>query len=216
MKTLSCVLLLMASMAFVLLGCSDNPAPVVGSTSVGNIPATPLMKPSGSGAYIERYDLAYWVYWFMDGNGLLVTLGVNDIQAYCERTGGKDTFSFKDLYLPNADPDLRRCLEQIRGTGVIAMAFQVVPDPTKDLRGYICGMEPMAVGTANFGYQDNDVLAWMQDNNNSNAFGYKANGALVAPDGQTYKLNLVYRYVWDPGTTRYNEVFKLQLTPTGK
>lgn len=41
-------------------------------------------------------------------------------------------------------------------------------------------------------------------------------GSLVAPDGHQYMLNLLYRYVWDPGTTKYNEVFKLQLTPAGK
>jgi hypothetical protein len=129
MKTLSVALLLMACVAFVLLGCSDNSAPVVASTGVSHTPATSLMKSSGSGAYIERYDMTYWVYWFMDENGLLVTFGVNDIQTYCDRTGGKDPFSYKDLYLPNADPDLRRWIEQIKGTGVTAMAFQVVPDP---------------------------------------------------------------------------------------
>jgi hypothetical protein len=216
MKTISCLLLLIVSMAFVLSGCSDSSAPVIASTSVSDLPATPLMKSSASGAYIDRYDMTLYVYWFIDESGLLVTFGVNDVEAFCARTGGKDTFSFKDLYLPNVDPDLRRQLEQIEGRGVTALAFQVVPDPTKDLRGYICGMEPIAVGTADFRLEDNDVLAWMQDNKNSNAFGYKANGILVAPDGQKLTLNVVYRYVWDPGTTRYNEVFRLQVTPTGK
>jgi len=153
----------------------------------------------------------------MDENGLLVTLGVNDIQDFCDRIGGKDPFSYKDLSLPNTDPDLRRWIQQIKGTGVTAMAFQVVPDPVKlYLRDYICGQVPIAVGIANFRYQDNDLEAWELDGNNSNAFGYGANGTLAAPDGQKYMLDLVYRFVWKPGTTKYNEVFKLQLTPTGK
>jgi hypothetical protein len=215
MKTLSLVLLLMASMAFVLLGCSDNSAPVVASTSVSDHPSTPLMKSSASGAYIERYDMTYYVYWFINENGLLVTCGVNDIQAYCARTGGKETFSYKDLYLPNADPDLRRVMEKLEGTDVTAMAFQVVPGSGVTLRDYICGLEPIAVGTANLRSEDNDVLAWMQDKNNRNAFGYNANGNLVAPDGQKFRLNIVDRYVWDPTTGWYNEVFKIQLTPTG-
>jgi hypothetical protein len=217
MKLLSCAVLLMASMAFVLSGCSDNSAPVVTSTVGSDNSAASLMKSAGSGAHIERYDMTYYVYWFMDETGLLVTFGVNDIQKYCERTGGKDPFSYKDLYLPNADPDLRRWVEQIKGTGVTAIAFHVVPDPAKlYLRDYICGEVPIAVGIANFKYQDNDVQAWLLDGNNANAFGYGANGILADPEGQTYALNLVYRYMWKPGTTRYNEVFKLQLTPTGQ
>jgi hypothetical protein len=43
MKTLSLVFLLMASMAFVLLGCSDNPASAVGPTSQPN-PSSTLSK----------------------------------------------------------------------------------------------------------------------------------------------------------------------------
>jgi hypothetical protein len=46
MKLLSCALLLMATMAFVLLGCADNPGPVAGSTDQGisSSSATSLAK----------------------------------------------------------------------------------------------------------------------------------------------------------------------------
>ena len=74
----------------------------------------------------------------------------------------------------------------------------------------------MATGTASFSIRDNDLLAWAQLNNNSNAFGYKANGTLYSQNGQKYKLNLVYSAIWDGDEgANFHDVFKLQLTPTG-
>jgi hypothetical protein len=213
MKILSLALLLMASMAFVLLGCSDNSAPIVASTDAHQNGPASLMKTSGPGAWIIR-DAYNGGYYFYDENTLLL-LGVNDLSLWCNRLGGYDEFKFKDIYLPNADPDLRRIVEQQIGRDLTARVYDAHLF-TGTLRELCCNNEPIAVGTATWRLNDNDVLAYAQDNNNSNAFGYKVNGTLDGPDGRKYMLNFVFRYVWDPGTTRYNEVFKLQLTPTGK
>ncbi len=42
MKALSCALLLMAGLAFVLLGCSDNSAPIVSPTDQDSLRQTLL------------------------------------------------------------------------------------------------------------------------------------------------------------------------------
>jgi hypothetical protein len=216
MKILSLALLLMASMAFVLLGCSDNSAPIVAPTSTGGNPATSLMKASGSGAWVIRsitYD--YW-YGFLDANsGLVISLGINDYPALCTGDGGTNAFNLKDAFLPNADPDLRRIVEKVKAGDVAVYVWDA-----NLWQGHFCWLyrdfTPIAVGTAHLVNTDNDLIAYLQDNKNSNAFGVKAEGTLNSPNGQIhYKLNFLYRFVWDPDGTKYNETFKIQLTPTG-
>jgi hypothetical protein len=144
MKTLSYALILVASMAFVLLGCSDTPQSPVASTTAltstnGNTGPS-LMKPGGgSGAVIERFGTNYLIWWFLDENGMLVTIGVNNAADYCNYiSAAKDVFSWKLVYLPYADPDLMgRIVAQMKGSDLTALVFQVVPDPLKThLRDY--------------------------------------------------------------------------------
>jgi hypothetical protein len=216
MKILSLALVLMASMAFVLMGCSDNPG--VGPTSTNQSHAISLMKTTGPRAWIFRYDVNGG-FWFADWNtGLLVTFSVDDLSAYCAHQGGFDELSLKDLCLPNVNPDLRRLVGMGVGRDVTVYAWQGIvfnPEAT-GLRDYICGITPMAVGIGNIKNTDNDVYSWMLNTNNSNAYGCMGNGALQGVDGQKYNLNLVYRIVWDPNGTNFHETFKLELIPRGK
>jgi hypothetical protein len=214
MKILSLAFLVMASIAFVLLGCSDNSVPIVTPTSIGDNTTASLMKESGPGAWVFKYDYNIG-WWFLDENGLLLTLGINDLSKYCDRQPPYfDEFAFKDIYLPNADPELRRIMEQANGGDVAALLFQVdLLPPETPLRSYICGKTPIFFGTASFIYTDNDAIAYLQDNENANAFGYKAHGILTGLNGHPYNLNLVYRAVWNPDGKNSHEVFKIQLTP---
>jgi hypothetical protein len=215
MKTLSLALLLMWSVAFVLLGCSDNPGPVVAATPHGENTTVSLMKTSGSGAWVFKYGM-YNGYSFLDANtGWMLVLGVNDLSSLCSSGGGLDWFTLNDIYLPNADPDLRRNVYQLKGDGITAIAWRANSWPD-DFCSFVATNPPAATGTANFIVTDNDFYAPSQDNKNSNAWGRKADGRLIAPDGQVYQLNFVYRIMWDGADgTRRNEVFKIQLTPTG-
>ena len=142
-------------------------------------------------------------------------LGINDLDSWCAYQGGRDVIEFKDIYLPNADPELRRLVEKQVGRDITAAVWDVSPF-TGDLRALCCNYAPIAVGTASLLVKDNDVYAYLQNNKNSNAYGYKANGTLYGPDSRKYTLNFVWHDVWDPGTTKYNHVWKLQLTPAGR
>ena len=221
MKTLSYVLLLLACLAFVLLGCSDNSAPVVTSTSVDHNPAGSLLKTSGSGAWVFKYD-AGWAFWFFDvDKGLILTLCINDMDNFCAHLGGNDQTRVNDIYLPNADPDLRRNVYQVSGKDLTAYVFPAVYDPGKLLlRDYLCSADPgvpitapIMWGTVKLQATDNDAIAYMQDNENANAFGYKVQGTLTDLDGQVYNLNLVDRWIWNPDGTHSSGVFKMQFTP---
>ena len=216
MKTMSCALLLFAMFAFVLLGCSDNSAPVESSTSATDNPPTSLMKTSESGGATIITGEALGAYSFLDWEtGLYLTLGINDLTKFCERTPPYlDEYSFRQIYLPNADPELQRVIQRVVGTDVTAMVFQVVPGSATNTRGYICGKVPLMVGTATLVRKDNDTFD--QDVPPVKTFGYKANGTLVAPDGQKYMLNFVWYIVCHDGDiANAKENFKLQLTPTG-
>jgi len=219
MKTLKSVFVLLAFVAVTFLGCSDKSQSPI-APSANDDAVTSLMKASGSGAWIFRYEDVFATWWIDEESGLVIALGVNDISLLCSGGGGRDTANIKDILLPNTDPDLRRWIQQVKGQDLTAMVWR--PDPWPSEFTDFCSFydlvgEPMAIGTAKVSSKDNDVLAWMQDNKNSNAFGYKANGTLKDLNGKVYKLNFVYRSRWDGvDFTSANVVFKIQLTPTGK
>ena len=209
MKALSFALLLMACVAFVLAGCSDNPGSAGVSTPSDENTTVSLGKYPGPGAWVSKYGAEYYAYFTDENTGWLVLFGVNDLSSACAGIGGLDWFTLNDIYLPNADPTLRRNVYQLFGHDVTAMAWH-------SINANMCEDPPEAVGTANFINTDNDYYAPDQDNRNANAWGYKATGTLTGPDGQVYKLNLVYRISWDGvDGTRRNTVFKVQMTPTG-
>ncbi len=220
MKTIYSVVMLIAFTVLLIIGCSDKSNSPVASSAT-NYNTVPLQKGSAeSGAWVIRYE-SNIALWFNDPeSGLVLTLGINDISSLCSGRGGRDMFAFKDIYLPNADTNLRRIAEQMKGKDITAMIWRPVPWPftfSSFCSFYKNYGSPMAIGTVNFIYTDNDILAWAQDNKNSNAFGYKANGTLTNQDGQVYKLNFVYRGVWDGvDMATYKEIFKIQLTLTGK
>ena len=214
MKTLKSVFVLLAFVAVTFLGCSDQSQSPIAPNANDNT-VTSLMKP-GSGAFIIKHDEEIW-WWFINDTGLMIILGINDVAEFCDGTGGIDLMSIRDIYLPNADPNLRRLVAHQHGNNYTARAWQVdAPPAYEDLCDFLNNQTPLAIGTAKLIYNDNDYYAWLQDNNNVNAFGYKANGTLTGVDLKVYKLNLLYKIVWDPDGTKFNENFKLQLTPTGK
>lgn len=214
MKTLKCVFILFAFVAVTFIGCSDQSQSPIAPNSNDNT-VTSLMKP-GSGALIIRHDEAIW-WGFINEDGLMLILGINDVEKVCAGTGGIDLMNIKDIYLPPGDIDLSRLVAHQQGNDYTAMVWQVDTWPA-DLCDFLNTETPLAIGKAKLIYNDNDYYAWLQDNKNSNAFGYKANGTLIGVDLKTYKLNLLYQIVWDgvDGTKKYKETFKLQLTPTEK
>jgi len=219
MKTILRAVVLLTFIGLLIIGCSDKSISPVQSTSATDNPVV-LQKETGPGAWIIR-DEFNGAFWFADQeSGLVLELGITDPWLRCSEGDHFETFEFKDIYLPNADPELRRIVEQIKGEDLTAMIWQ--PDPWPSEFTTFCNFlatagDPLAVGTANFMYIDNDVIAYDQDNKNHNAFGYKANGTLYGPDGKKYKLNLVERGVWDGvDLATYKETFKIQLTQTGK
>lgn len=215
MKTTKILFALIVLTGLLFIGCSDRSiSPVQSNISADN--SVSLQKGSSeSGAWIVRYEASEWYYAFFDQDaGLFLTLGINDISKFCNYEGGFDVDNVKEIYLPNTDPDLRRMIDHEKAD-YTAMIWQTESLPA-DYRDFICNHEPMATGIVNFSARDNDYYAWLQDNKNSDSYGFKANGTLKGQDGMIYKLNLVYQFMWHGVIGGgNNEVFKLQLTPAG-
>jgi hypothetical protein len=210
MKAVPFGLLVVACLALVVTGCTDNSASIVAPANISDNPATPLMKSPESGALILRQEAKLYLTFFDATSGLRLLLGVSDLSSFCSGVSGFDTWSFKDIFLPNADAEPRRMLRHMTGDNVGAIVWN--PDHWPN----ICGYVPLAAGTANVVRTDNDFFAGSQDNDNSNAYGFKAHGTLVGPAGQVYQLNFVLRGIWDgvdPASRKV--VFKIQLTPAG-
>lgn len=216
MKTFLSICFLLAFVGLLLIGCSDKSITPVETTGVNDNPLV-LQKETGPGAWIIRHDEEMAWGFYDKETGLMLLLGVNDFDIFCNNpVGGADIISIKDIYLPNADPNLRRIIMLQKGTDFTANVWQTDQWPD-DFCGFVNTELPFVTGTANVTYTDNDVYAWAQDNPNSNSFGNKANGTLFDKSGKKYNLNFVYRVIWDPGKDiTLNEVLKIQLTPTGK
>ncbi|HEX9974374.1 MAG TPA: hypothetical protein VGD14_20055 [bacterium] len=206
-KIFSCLLLAMLS-GILVLGCGDKQAPI----SPTQDSTSKLFKSSGSGAQIIRYQYSgYWT--FVDNDaGLRLILGVNPLDV-CNGTDTYDLYDVKDVFLPNKDPNLwPRIIDQVKGDNVTASVW---PFTALDC-GLFTTTSPIA-GNVDFIYTDNDIFSYMRNNKNANAFSFKAHGTLTGGDGQEYRLNLVYRVVWDgvDGSKIWNEDLKFQLTQIG-
>jgi hypothetical protein len=218
MKILSLALLLMATLTFVLMGCSDSPGPNVAPPSSGDNNPTSLMKASdGPGAWIIRDRNETYRMWFRDPEaGLILVVGINDYADFCAtRMDGMDGVDVRQLFLPNADPEARRKLQQVKARDFSAQIWALSQWAGNPCAAWNSIYPPMATGTVNYITTDNDALANTQDNPNRRTFGYKATGTLYGPDGQVFHLNFVSRIVYDPHGTFFNQAAKIQLTPTG-
>jgi hypothetical protein len=209
MKTLISVIALLVFFGLLFIGCSEKTAQPVETSTVS------LQKESSiEGAGITRYEAeSYYTFW--DGQ-LLLIIGCNDLSLACSGGGGYDLFKFKELLLPNVDPELRRLIMQINAGDATTIVWYMESWPEdNDLCPFVLNNEPIAIGTANFNYTDNDFYAWWQGHPNSNPYGYKANGSLVGSNGQEYNLNLVDRIIWDWDGSKFREHGKILLVPKG-
>ncbi len=209
MKTLLSTIALLAFIGILFLSCSDKTTQPVESSNL-----TFQKVGNGEGAGILRYELEN-AYGFIDyDEHLILVLGLNDVQNFCNGTGGMDVFKFKELLLPNVDPELRRLMMQIKAGDITALIYQADEWPE-----YFCDFalnnEPIAVGSANFMYTDNDFNAWWQEHPNRNPFGYKANGSLIGPNGQEYNFNFFDRVIWDWDGSKFTENVRIHLVPKG-
>lgn len=212
MKHLLSYLFSLLLLGGIFIGCSDQQAPTAGT----NNDAPVLMKPGSGGATIVKYQDEYWV-WFRDYNaGYSLFLG-NDMREWCEYEDNYDEFNFRDIFLPNTDPEVvDRILGITKGDDIRAFVWAWPPQGC----GYYTSTDPIAIGTARVIGVDNDIVMWAEpERKNANSFGWSVHGTLEGPEGQVYNLSAHFRYVWkwawpEDGSEDKISV-KINLTPVG-
>lgn len=181
---------LIFGLSIVFLSCSEKipSAPLETDEQAASV----LMK---EGTEIFRYSSENWFSIIDWDAGLRVHFGFPDMNICASDL---EIFDFKDKILPNNDPEAwDRIMTLVKGKGVTAHVREYPPDynvyPTNC--DYYAAVPPIASGTVNLMYKDNDVNAWARDAN-TNVFSLKAQGKLYGPDGQKYNLNASYKAIF--------------------
>jgi hypothetical protein len=160
--------------------------------------------PPQAGIVIRVDDEAFW-YHCDPRAGICAVYGINPVDYCAGQWDQADSFSFQDIVLPQ-DDNMLRIVERARGT---------------DIQTYVSSIETfgdcgqvgnyLATGTVRFEAIDNDVLVYLANRNNANAFGFTAHGDLVGADGARMQINAIYRLTWKPNGSVENEVSKINL-----
>ena len=157
--------------------------------------------PPTSGPFVVRgtFDGADSDWWWGIADvkrGYFSVHGV-DVVSWCEgNPSGYNIWSFQDVNLP-ADEGLVHALQ--KGDDVLTSVW-----PISVLDDFFCigilerGV-PLAQGTVDMVFTDNDVWAWLFDHNRANAYGITGHGVLTAPDGERMRCNAGFRCVWQTG-----------------
>jgi hypothetical protein len=153
--------------------------------------STALAGPTSAGIVLW-YD-APFSFGFPDfRSGLAAWFGI-DIVAAC--SGGDpniSTIRFQDITIPEAD---QRIITVAHSDALPVTVWRV-----EDLDEVGCPIgraAPIAFGQVRLHFTDNDVVAFIGDNQNANAWGFTAQGVLTQSNGQPVQFSSIHRNVWD-------------------
>ena len=220
MKSFLSFCFLLAFTGLMLIGCSDKSISPIETAGVNDNPVVLQKGSTDRGAWIIEGESYHGHWWYDYETGLVLFMSSDDPWLRCSEGGNAEMIEYKYLYLPNKNDDLRRILWSEQGKDHTAWIWKPVPFPTEFTT--FCDFlatagEPMAVGTANINLSDKDYYGYLYQN--VNVWSDKVNGTLYDSDGLKYNLNLKCNVWWgfdNDGEFKYNEVWKMQLTPTGK
>ncbi|MCU0235041.1 MAG: hypothetical protein MUE90_13550 [Thermoanaerobaculales bacterium] len=159
--------------------------------------AAPLLAqgpPVSSGPNVVRDEVYGWWWNFADEKrGYFAIIGA-DAVAICS---GGFVGSFWDLQqnFPPADDGLIHVV--LKGDDVLASVWPA-SILEGDACGYILSFPPIAQGTLDAIYNDNDLEGFYYDHNRHNSYRLSAHGVLSAPDGESMTFSGGFHCVFDP------------------
>ena len=206
MKRFHFEIILVAVIGLAFAGCIDK---VQSPTAADDNTLPSLSKTTGPGAWVFKYDQTDAGFFYDPDTKLLLVIGINNIPAFLAGTGGVDVFNFTDIFLPKNDPN-RRDIRKARGSSVAALVYQSNTNPSlQDIFDLLQNGTPVASGNVNYRNNNNPCNNGCQNTKTHNSYGWKVNGTLKGGD-KIYKLNFVYRAVWDGVSGK--QILKIQLT----
>lgn len=162
--------------------------------------APALSDPPGeSGPNVTRFEGTLAAFNSDMKSGLTGVLGFDPIDA-CRFIFDFDSVSVKEVNIPSAP---ERIIQQFHGY-VRASVWPIVIPPEDGFFPNWCpyfqASAPLATGIAAVNGTDNDLLAFLYEPKNENAFGWNAHGTLDDHDGYAKIFHLTFRAHWDGGT----------------
>lgn len=167
-------------------GCTDRFASGPADPSSFNF----ANGPESPGPNVFRFKDGLGIF-YADPERELSAIHGGDVVEFC-LTGGT-TFPLVDIQevKPKQNPD--RIIQLLQADDVETTVW---PFPSFDCDLFTT-TPPLATGTVDLVNTDNDLLVFLRDNNNANAFGFAAHGQLMRSNGRTAHFNGVSRIVWD-------------------
>jgi hypothetical protein len=207
MKPLFVSLVCCVILSFTLMACSDNPAPTESATVSTQSVAVPLAKTAGPGAWVFRYQDVLCEGWVVPDEGIMFTWGVNDLGLLLSSgwVAAAEMVDVKDVLLPNADPTLRRLLDKAINKDATIYVWDI-SSWEGTFFSTIAKHAPIATGVGKLSWLDTDELADGLGSQNTDVFGWKANGVLLGVDGRTHTLKFTNKIMWkssDPDKFHY-------------
>ena len=157
----------------------------------GTAPTDEFSDQSGPQAGAVVKTEAPFTWFLLDTiSGMQVHFG-RDIVSFCQGTGGDP--DLLDITVITNPQEALRQLRKVRGdvkTSVWTAGANSCARYTTET--------PLATGISNFRGTDNDVAPFNRpDPDNTNAFGFMANGKLTGADGGRLNFQATYRGTWD-------------------
>jgi len=146
--------------------------------------------PDNPGPIVMRSEVTFAVFYVDPETGRSAVHGA-DIVEFCQ---GTIDFDLVDLQRIDVPEDANRVNDILQGDDVTTSVW---PFTTFDC-GLFTTVTPLATGTADVVLTDNDVFVFLNpESTNSNAFGFRARGALADSDGDKVQFSGHCNCVWD-------------------
>ena len=190
---------LAATLAIVLtFGCTDQPL-TPSALSDGAAPAPAfnfLNNPDPGNNRIFRYEADLFLLIFQFPTSI-PPAGTPDLVAVHTTTpdcgGILEPADFQEIVDPD-DPIFNQIRQVVQADPINIFIVDLAQ------AGSCFGFELVASGTGKLVNTDNDVLVFLRENNNANAFGFTAQGTLYGPGGERAHYSGVSKASWDGNT----------------
>jgi hypothetical protein len=175
-----------AAVGVLLSGCADRST--TGPTLRPSFDFT--NGPANPGPIVFRFKDVFGVFYADPVRGLSAIHGGNVVE-FCN-TGGT-AFQLVDIQHVLPPQEQGRIIELLKGKDLETTVWPFV--------NFDCGLfttiTPLATGVVDLVNTDNDLLVFLRDTRNVNAYGFTAQGRLTRPSGAKASFNSVMKVVWD-------------------
>jgi len=171
--------------------------------------------PETSGQYVIRTEDFVWAWVISDPKTELTAVVGWDYEAQLAWCAGEFNFDLFDQ-VPSQivnNPSSESRIILLNQGPVRVIVFDGYYDYSYPNCDFFTSAEVIAEGQANFIQTDNDLIAYLNDSNNKNAYSIRANGNLLSRDNEQMHLNVFWQFLWDkdPESGFFDDLVKVSV-----